>query len=384
MTARYYKLNVGKLPDDLYRPETPASSWLQKCESTNAKSFPPNSLHKVDPISWDVEAERIIGISLYMISNVFPFLILPFLILYIFVPASRLFIQYVSLYVVILAVIEFAFFKPHFRRKYKLDADNLHGGSTEGMKRYQYAYTERNITKYLSMNFVWPQSIHRPAMESTPLLFCIVPHGVAPFGITAYPLWSKLFNDRLCRWTCAPVVLKIPLVSTLMRNIGYIPAKAKNILETLTKREENVGVILDGIAGMFHQSKHEERAYLKKRKGIVKIALRAGAPIVPVYGFGHTEMYTVVVDPFGILERLSHMLEASLTPFFGRFGWFLGPPRRVPVVVCMGEPVVCPKVDEPSQEQIDEYHQKLLDAYEKLFNTHKEAYGWDDKKLIFV
>jgi hypothetical protein len=54
---------------------------------------------------------------------------------------------------------------------------------------------------------------------------------------------------------------------------------------------------------MFHQSRNEERAYLKKRKGIVKIALRAGAPIVPVYGFfGHTSLYTVIVDPFGVLD----------------------------------------------------------------------------------
>jgi 1-acyl-sn-glycerol-3-phosphate acyltransferase len=76
-----------------------------------------------------------------------------------------------------------------------------------------------------------------------------------------------------------------------MKGIGYIPAKASNISDTLTKKEENVGIILDGIAGMFQS--HDEMAYVKKRKGIVKIALRCGVPLVPVYGFGHTSLVSI-------------------------------------------------------------------------------------------
>lgn len=30
--------------------------------------------------------------------------------------------------------------------------------------------------------------------------------------------------------------------------------------------------------------------------GIVKIALEAGASLVPVYGFGHSELWTTVID----------------------------------------------------------------------------------------
>lgn len=121
-----------------------------------------------------------------------------------------------------------------------------------------------------------------------------------------------------------------------------------------------------------------------KRKGIVKLALRAGAPIVPVYGFGHTSLWTVVVDPFGICEKLSQMMGASVTPFFGRWFWFLGPPRRVPITVCLGEPIECPKIEEPTQDQINLYHQKMLDGYQQVFETHKAAYGWDDRTLKFV
>jgi 1-acyl-sn-glycerol-3-phosphate acyltransferase len=226
--------------------------------------------------------------------------------------------------------------------------------------------------------------MHRPNMCDTPMIFCLIPHGVAPFGATAYPVWSKLWSDKLCHWTAAPAVLSIPIVSYYLKAIGYIPAKGKNIHETLTKKEENVGIFLDGIAGMFQTHANEETAYVKSRKGVIKIAMRAGAKIVPVYAFGHTSLWTVIVDPMGVMEKLSNHLGVSLTPFFGRWGWFLGPPRRVPITVVCGEPITCPLLENPTKEQVDEYHQKMLDAYQQVFDKHKEAYGWEKRELKFV
>ena len=100
-----------------------------------------------------------------------------------------------------------------------------------------------------------------------------------------------------------------------------VPASAKDIERVLGKGDESIGLILDGIAGMFMSSSRQEVGCVMQRKAIVKIALRQGTPLVPVYCFGHTELWTVVADPFGILRALSVRLNVSLSPFFGRFGW---------------------------------------------------------------
>ncbi|CAB9514222.1 Diacylglycerol O-acyltransferase 2-like protein 6 [Seminavis robusta] len=385
-TPEFYQLDYANLPDELFQSAVPAEKWLDRCVTTTEKSgFPLNSLNKVQPVDWVVEVERIIGISLYMILNVLPFLILPMAILYFGVatPWAQYLVLFVLGYVAVLSFLETMVMQPIFQRRYQ-QAGYLLSDESD-FRNNQYVFTERNTCKYLSASYVWPHSIHPPALAKTPVLFCIVPHGVGPFGITAYPIWSKLWNAKLCHWTTAPVVLNIPIVGYLLRKIGYIPAKAPQILKTLTEQEDNVGVILDGIAGMFQDSSHKkELAYLKKRKGIVKIALKAGVPIIPVYAFGHTAAYSVLVDPFGILEHLSNSLNTSLTPFFGRWGWLLGPPRRVPVTVCLGNPVHCPKTESPTQEQINEYHAKLLEGYQQVFDQHKTAYGWKDKTLEFV
>ena len=250
MTAEYYKFDIGRLPDELFSPDVPVSKWLATCETTtNKKGFPPNSLNKIDKIPLDVELERLVGIALYMLGNVLPFLIAPGILVAVFGGThGRFLVGAVLAYFLGLTILEYIIFRPYFIRKYKQESIIAKGYSS--IRNFQYVFTERNITKYLSMHFVWPKALHRPNMQDKPMIFCLVPHGVAPIGITAYPLWSKLWNDRLCRWTTVPVVLKLPFVGTLVRKMGYIPAKTPDILNTLTKKEENVGIILDGIEGM--------------------------------------------------------------------------------------------------------------------------------------
>jgi len=378
MPTNYYKLNLASLPDDLYNKETDVKEWLA-LTTTSKGGFPPDSLNRVLRMDSSVELERIIGISLWMVGNVLPFVLPLFILASILTSTGLVLLKAFLTYVAVLASLNKFVFAPMFMKRYK--RKQL---SNTDIKDNQYLHTERNNQKYNSLQFVWPESVNRPALNDKPVIFTAIPHGAVPLGITCYPVWSKLFNDKLCHWTCAPVVLKLPIVSSFMKHMGYIPAKAKHIVDTLTKKEENVGVVLDGIAGMFRSDKNTEIANIKQRKGIIKIALRAGVPIVPTYGFGHTSLWKIVVDPFGILEALSLKLDISLTPFFGRWGWFLGPPQRVPLCVALGEPVLCPKIDEPTQDDIDKYHSQLLQSYADLFECHKASYGWANKKLVFV
>ena len=263
-TKNYYKLNLASLPDDLYNKETDVKEWLALVTTSKEGSFPPNSLNKVQPLDSVVELERINGFSLWMIGNVLPFALPLFILASFFSSTGLIALTLLLLYVGVLASLHKFIFAPIFMKRYR--RKQL---SKTDIKDNQYLHTERNSQKYTSLQFVWPESVNRPALNDRPVIFTAIPHGAAPLGITAYPVWSKLFNDRLCHWTCAPVVLKLPIVSTFMKYMGYIPAKTSQIVDTLTKKEENVGVVLDGIAGMFKSDKDTEIASIKNRKGII-------------------------------------------------------------------------------------------------------------------
>eukprot|EP00577_Skeletonema_sp_RCC1716_P032004 CAMPEP_0113399042 /NCGR_PEP_ID=MMETSP0013_2-20120614/15312_1 /TAXON_ID=2843 ORGANISM="Skeletonema costatum, Strain 1716" /NCGR_SAMPLE_ID=MMETSP0013_2 /ASSEMBLY_ACC=CAM_ASM_000158 /LENGTH=75 /DNA_ID=CAMNT_0000283885 /DNA_START=35 /DNA_END=259 /DNA_ORIENTATION=+ /assembly_acc=CAM_ASM_000158 len=74
MPTNYYKLNLASLPDDLYNKETDVKEWLA-LTTTSKGSFPPDSLNRVLRMDSSVELERIIGISLWMVGNVLPFVL---------------------------------------------------------------------------------------------------------------------------------------------------------------------------------------------------------------------------------------------------------------------------------------------------------------------
>ena len=247
-SKKYYRLNYASLPDELCDKSVPVSEWLKLTDAVGSEGFPPKSLNRLSPLSSEVENERIVGISLYMAGNVLPFAFPSLLLCAVCLdqPVIWYILCGIGSYVSLLLIVEKFYYQPLFLKRYKRTNKDVSQGD---VKDNQYLFTERNTGKYLSMSFVWPDSVHRPVLESKPIIFCAVPHGVAPFGITAYPLWSKVWNDKVCHWTTAPVVLKLPIVSFFMKSIGYIPAKSKEIMDVLTKKEENVGVVLDGIAG---------------------------------------------------------------------------------------------------------------------------------------
>lgn len=79
------------------------------------------------------------------------------------------------------------------------------------------------------------------------------------------------------------------------------------------QKGRSIGVIVGGIAEIFETTKKDEVTIVKSRKGFVKLALTTGTCIVPVYAFGNTEVLSCIVDPWGILQKISRKLRFSLT-----------------------------------------------------------------------
>mmetsp|Transcript_68308 Transcript_68308/g.197915 ORF Transcript_68308/g.197915 Transcript_68308/m.197915 type:complete len:161 (+) Transcript_68308:2-484(+) len=153
---------------------------------------------------------------------------------------------------------------------------------------------------------------------------------------------------------------------------------------------DHAGLVLDGIPGMFHgtNASGDEELWLLQRKAICAIALQAQCPIIPAYCFGVNDLWRVVDPLCGLLRAISTRLDVSLTPFFGRFWLPFGPPARRPLLMCFGDPIQCsrsrPAGEAVTSAEVDAKHHELLEAYRKVFDTHKAAYGRPEARLTFV
>jgi len=47
-------------------------------------------------------------------------------------------------------------------------------------------------------------------------------------------------------------------------------------------------------------------------------------------------------------------------------------------------PIKCPKIEKPSAEEVDKFHQQYLAETQRIYDTYKNTYGWQHKPLEFV
>lgn len=152
-----------------------------------------------------------------------------------------------------------------------------------------------------------------------------------------------------------------------------------------------IGLAPGGIAEMFEgypkpgTHPDEEYVILNSRKGFVRMAVKHGVPIIPIYCFGATKMFKRLQLP--ALEYLSKLMRISICVFFG--SWGLPMPLRQRLLYVMGTPLFPPTNVDLSNtaeldNQVDELHARFCDELVALFDRHKESYGWARKTLKVV
>ena len=139
-----------------------------------------------------------------------------------------------------------------------------------------------------------------------------------------------------------------------------------------------------GIAELF-EARHggPEGRVLRRRKGFVKLALQTGAPLVPLYCFGNTDIFHVFRARW--LCRLSRRAQVSLQLFWGR--WCLPLPYKRKLLLVVGTPVggARPPVAEPTAEEVDALHARYVAELEALFHRHKARLpGWESRELVIT
>jgi 1-acyl-sn-glycerol-3-phosphate acyltransferase len=117
----------------------------------------------------------------------------------------------------------------------------------------------------------------------------------------------------------------LPWISVFIRKVGGVVASPYNALRLL-EQDQLVAVFPEGVKGT--GKPFAERYQLQRfgRGGFVEIALRAGAPIVPVAVVGSEEIYPKVGD----VPPLARLIGAPFFPITPTFPW-LGPLGVVPL-----------------------------------------------------
>eukprot|EP00934_Nitzschia_sp_Nitz4_P001480 Nitzschia sp. Nitz4//scaffold61_size107673//50336//54256//NITZ4_004236-RA/size107673-snap-gene-0.46-mRNA-1//1//CDS//3329555713//1480//frame0 len=245
------------------------------------------------------------------------------------------------------------------------------------------------VLKYFSYRFLFEE---RPPTKNVkdpdyrPQILVAPPHGVFPFGnLLAMMIWPALSGSYF-RGLAATSALSPPVFKQVLRSMGTIDA-SRHIARKALENGDSVGISTGGVAEIFETNSKDQCIVLKSRIGLIKLAIRTGADLVPCYLFGNTEILSCWAGegiPGGrnFLEWISRKVGVAFITFYGRFG--LPIPRRVPILGALGKPIPTHHIqcEDPSDEQVAMIQKQLLDEMEGLFDRYKHLYGWEDKKLV--
>lgn len=122
---------------------------------------------------------------------------------------------------------------------------------------------------------------------------------------------------------------------------------------------------------------------LNRRKGFIKLAIRTGADLVPVLGFGENSLYDQVdsaAHPW--IHRGQLLMKKFLgftVPLFharGIWNYDAGAmPYRRPLNVVVGCPIQVEQKAKPDDAYINEIHEQYKTELIRLWDAHKDAFA---------
>jgi len=269
-----------------------------------------------------------------------------------------------------------------------LDKAHVRGG------RFMPTFRRRNFWKHFAAYF--PMSLTRTAKldPKRNYIFGYHPHGVISMGAccnfaTEATGFSELFPGIDLRLLTLSQNFRIPIFREYLLGLGVNSVSKESIGGNFRRGPgASVMIVIGGARESLETAPGSYKLILDNRKGFVKMALQKGASLVPVFSFGETDLFGVFASSrFRRMQLwLQKQMGFGIPFFFGRaltggvlhrvFGLSRGVmPLRMPVQSIVGKPIYVDKaVPDPTQEQIDELHQRYVDELRKIYDEWKDPF----------
>jgi 2-acylglycerol O-acyltransferase 2 len=133
------------------------------------------------------------------------------------------------------------------------------------------------------------------------------------------------------------------------------------------------------LPGGMREMLYKDTTILSKRRGIFKLSLETGVPLVPVLSKGEAELCKILELPECIQNFMKYFDACLPIPTLTSVIKFLGiskNPLKDSIYTVIGEPIEVQKVEEPSEQQILDLKQKYIESLKEMY---KKEMGRDLK-----
>ena len=277
--------------------------------------------------------------------------------------------------------------------------------ATDGRLRYR-SETIRSLPMWSLFGSYFPAELHKthdlPADGK--YIFGYHPHGIISHGAWVSFATNALgFAAKFPGVTNTLVTLdsnfRIPFYRDWLFAMGLRSVSKESIWNILTRGGPDghgagraVTIVVGGARESLEAEPRTLRVILDARKGFVKMALRAGADLVPVIAFGENDIYDQLSPKTHPMVHKFQMLclkvfKFTLPALHGRgvLNYDIGlMPYRRPLNVVVGKPVPVSRSANPGQAEIDHLHAMYVAEVRKLWDAYKDEFAADRKAELEI